>query len=78
MEVDLTKVQLLKWPQDASIIAQLDLVELQCWYAGQDSREMIFLAQNPNFKRFWYWTYLVPLRIKRFIFKIKAVLRFYK
>jgi hypothetical protein len=76
VDFDLQHVQLLKWPEDASVIAQLDLIGLQCWFAGQDPREMIYLGQNREFRRFWYRTYLLPLRIKRFIFKIKHILRF--
>ena len=76
LNVDLTKVQLLKWPEDASTIAQLDLIELQCWFAGQDPREMVFLGQNKEFRHFMYRYYILPLKIKRFWFKIKAYLRF--
>lgn len=72
---DLRSVQLLKYPQDASVIAQLDLIELQCWYAGQEPRQMIYLAQTKEFRRFWARHYLWPLKIKRFMYKIKGVLR---
>jgi len=74
--VDLSKVQLLKYPQDASTIAQLDLIELQCWYAGQDARQMIYLAQTEDFKRFWKLHYLWPLKAKRFLYKFKTLLSF--
>jgi hypothetical protein len=76
VEFDLRHVQLLKWPEDRSVIAQLDLIGLQCWYAGQDPRHMIYLAQNKEFRRFWNQYYMWPLRIKRFMFKIKHVLGF--
>jgi hypothetical protein len=69
--VDLRSVQLLKWPTDASIIAQLDLIEMQCWYCAQDPRSMIWLGQNKEFKRFWFRHYLLPLRIKRVVYKLK-------
>jgi len=71
ISVDLIKVQLLKFPQDKATIAQLDLIELQCWYAGQDPRQIIYIAQTKEFQRFWKLNYLYPLKIKRFIYRIK-------
>lgn len=74
--IDLHVLTLLQWPEDASIIATLSLEDKIYWYSSQDARQMIFLGQNPKFKRFWYYTYLLPLRIKRFVYKIKAVLKY--
>lgn len=68
---DLTKVKLLKWPEDATSIAQLDIIEMQCWIAGQDPRALIYLAQNPKYIRFMRIHYLWPLQLKRFIYKVK-------
>ena len=73
--VDLTRVQLLRFPEDKAIIAQLDLLEMQCWYAGQEPRHMIYLGNSIEFKRFWKLHYLLPLKIKRFIYRIKALFR---
>lgn len=73
--VDLKKVQLLRWPSDAATIAQLDLIEMQCWYAGQEPRYMIYLSLNKEFVRFWNRHYLWPLKIKRFLYRIKAIFR---
>ena len=72
--VDLRYVQRLMWPQDRATIAQLDLEEKIMWYSGQDAREMVYLGQNKDFKKFWYWHYLLPLRSKRFVFKIRRFL----
>jgi hypothetical protein len=71
MDIDLTKVQLLKWPEDASTIAQLSLIEKQCWYAGQEPRKMVYLGQNREFVRFWKFSYLYPLKVKRMFYKMK-------
>lgn len=73
--VDLSKVQLLKWPRDASTIAQLDLIEFQCWFAGQPPRDMVFLGQNPKFRRFLKIHYLWPLKAKRMVYRIKSRIR---
>lgn len=74
--IDLHVLPLLKYPEDASVIATLSLEDKIYWYSSQDPRAMIFLAQNPKFKRFWYWSYLVPLRMKRFAYRIKSVLKY--
>ena len=74
--LDLQVLPLLKWPEDQAVIASLSLQDKIYWYSSIDAREMIFLAQNPKFVRFWYWSYLLPLRIKRFVYRFKALLRF--
>lgn len=68
--IDLTVLPLLTWPQDQSVIAALSLEDKIYWYSSQDPRQMIFLGSNPKFKRFWYLTYLLPLRCKRFMYKV--------
>ena len=73
--IDLEVLPLLKWPEHSSVIASLSLQDKIYWYSSIDAREMIFLAQNPKFVRFWYWSYLLPLRMKRFIYRIKALFR---
>jgi hypothetical protein len=76
VDVDLKHVQLLRYPEDASLLASLSLIEKQMWYAGQEPRHMIYLSLNPQFKRFWKIHYLWPLKIKRMLYKIKAVFKF--
>lgn len=71
LDIDLTKVQLLQWPQDKETLAQLSLIELQCWMAGQDPRALVYLGQDPNYKKWIYWHYLMPLKIKRMFYKVK-------
>ena len=70
-QVDLRVIQVLKWPIDKDILASLDLIELQCWWAGQGHREMVFLGHDPEFRRFWNKVYMRPLHRKRFWFKIR-------
>ena len=70
MDIDLTKVQLLKYPEDAATLRLLSLEEKICWYSGQDPKMMIYLGNSPRFKRFWFWSYMVPLRCKRMFYKI--------
>lgn len=72
--LDLQVLTLLSWPEDKAVIASLSLEDKIYWYSCQDARQLIFLAQNPKFVRFWKYTYLYPLRFKRFLYKIKAVL----
>ncbi len=66
----LTKINALKWPQDARKLAALPLLELQIWISGQDPRELIYMAQDPNYVRFIKYHYLWPLRFKRFGLKM--------
>ena len=47
MDIDLTKVQLLKYPEDAATLRLLSLEEKICWYSGQDPKMMIILRQQP-------------------------------
>lgn len=72
--MDVNEYAFLKWPEDVSTLRRLRLDELMCWYACQDPKELIFLAQKPEFKRFMLLHYIWPLKIKRFMYKIKHVL----
>lgn len=74
--IDLEVLALLVWPQDASIIASLSLQDKIYWYSSQDARQMIFLGLNPKFKRFWYFTYLLPLQLKRKLYQLKNIFKF--
>jgi hypothetical protein len=71
MDIDLKHVQLLKWPEDSSTIAQLSLEEKIMWYSGQEPRHMVYLGNSPAFKRWWHWHYMMPLKLKRFAYKLK-------
>ncbi len=73
--IDLHVLPLLRYPEDRDIIASLSLQDKIYWYSSVDARQMIFLAQTPEFQRFWKIHYLWPLRVKRFMYKIKAVFK---
>jgi len=75
---DLKVINVLMWPLDASIIASLSLEEKIVWYSGQDPRYLVYLAQDPSFKRFWARHYLAPLHFKRWMYRTKnAFKRFF-
>lgn len=61
----------LHWPDDRRAIARLDLDAKQEWWALQDARAMIFLGDTEEFRQFWFWHYLVPLRAKRLLYRMK-------
>ena len=63
-----------KYPQDASRIARLSISGFQMWYLAQDPKEMIFLGQFKEFKRFIFWHYTLPVRCLRLYYKIKRIL----
>jgi len=64
----------LRWPQDARLIARLPLPEFQMWLSAIDPRELIFMAQSREFKQFVWRHYLLPVKIKRFILKVRKSL----
>lgn len=59
----------LRYPGDKGAIARLPLAEKMVWYAAQDPHTLI--EADDDFAVFWFWHYIVPLRIKRLIFKLK-------
>lgn len=67
---DLTQdVSFLKWPEDKASLACLNSSELILWYASQEPRQAVWMGQDPEFKKFWYRKYLLPLRLKRLLYK---------
>lgn len=58
-----------KFPADKTKIAGLTLAEKQVWYAAQDPHAHI--ESGEDFSAFWYWHYIVPLKLKRFVFWFK-------
>ena len=51
----------LKFPDDAAQIARMSLVEKEQWYLGNDPMDL----DTVEFRRFWFWCYQVPMRLKR-------------
>lgn len=68
LNVDLSKI---KWPDHKEFIAGLNLDLKMQWYALQDARDMVYLGDTQEFKAFWYWHYLFPLRMKRLMYRFK-------
>jgi len=64
----------LKYPQDAKEIGRLGIQGFQSWYLAQNPKEMIFLGQFKEFKRFIFWHYTLPVKCLRLYYKIKRIL----
>lgn len=61
----------LRFPEDRALIAQLTLDEKAFWYGAQNPQDMVWLGNKEDFTRFWRWYYMVPLKVKRLIYKLK-------
>ncbi len=61
----------LKFPEDKKRIAALSHDEKMEWYATRDAQEMVWLGNDPEFKRFWKWNVMMPMKIKRLFYRIK-------
>ena len=62
---------LYKFPEQKRKIARLTYDQQMEWYAYNCAQEMIFLGNDPEFKRFWYWNIVIPVRIRRMYYRIK-------
>ncbi len=60
-----------RFPEDKKDIARLSYDEKMEWYATRDAKDMVFLGNDPEFKRFWKWRVLIPVRIGRMYYRIK-------
>lgn len=60
-----------KFPEDKKAIAKLSLEDKMVWYLMQDPREMVFLGNSPEFQVFWRWHVVIPMKIKRFYYRVK-------
>ena len=69
---ELAHVAQLKYPKDRFRIALLSLESKACWYAAQEARDLIILSNTKDFAKFWHWAYVIPLRIKRWLYKFKV------
>lgn len=67
--IDYSSLNGLKYPEDRKKIARLPLAHLQVWYAAQDPHTLI--EAGGDFHSFWYWHYILPLKLKRIVFKLK-------
>lgn len=62
----------LQFPRDRSIIARLSYDQKMEWYATRDPRDLAFLGNDKEFERFWKWRVVVPLKLKRFFYRVKS------
>ena len=69
-----SEIAALKYPKDAARIGRLNITLFQAWYHAQDSREMVFLGQFKEFKRFVFWHYTIKVKSLRFWYRIKRCL----
>lgn len=64
----------LRYPRDRFKLALLSIPAFQEWYMAQDPREMIFLGNDPKFKRFMFWAYVWKVGLRRWVFKIRRAI----
>jgi hypothetical protein len=65
---------LLKFPEDKRKIAKLSSEEKMEWYAHQFQRTpglYPYELTTTDFETFWRWHVLIPMKIKRFFYRIK-------
>lgn len=65
------EVQNLKWPENRVQLMLASLDTLQTWYALQNPKDMVYVANTPEFVRFWHFAYVLPTRFYRKLLKIK-------
>lgn len=66
-----------KFPDDKSKIRRLSVDDKMTWYGYriQKAAELNQIAielTTPEFQRFWKWNVLIPLKIKRAIYRFKT------
>lgn len=61
----------LKWPANRVRIAFMSLENKQKWLLAQDPQTLIDLGLDAKFVAFWDRCYILPLKIKRFLYKAK-------
>ena len=71
----LDKINSLRFPQDVKELRKLSILELQIWISSLDPRLLVYMAQTEDYQRFIKWHYLVPLRIKRMLYRIRNMFR---
>ena len=68
-KTDFSHIRDYKFPENKREIARLSLAGKQVWYAAQDPHTLI--EADADFGSFWYWRYILPLKLKRFLFSFK-------
>jgi hypothetical protein len=60
-----------KFPEHKKQIARLTYDQKMEWYSSRKPEEMIWLGNDPAFKRFWKWHVVIPVRFRRWLYRIK-------
>jgi hypothetical protein len=64
----------LKFPEDKRRIAKLSHDDKMEWYAHQfqvDPRGAAVNLSTKEFERFWKWRVVIPMKVKRFFYRVK-------
>jgi hypothetical protein len=70
-DMTLDTIAKLVWPKDAKAIGALSITDFQAWYCSNDMKYMIFLGQDPAFRRFIWRHYTVKVKLLRLYYRIK-------
>lgn len=64
---------LYRFPEQKEKIARLSLDEKLEWYAHQFTNPLdgVVLLSSKEFEKFWKWRVLMPMKIKRFFYRVK-------
>lgn len=41
------------------------------WYSKRNGQEVVYLGNNPYFQRYWKWRVVMPIKFKRFFYRVK-------
>lgn len=65
---------LIPFPHGKRKLAQLSSDQKMEWYAyqfQQDPQRASIVLSTPEFQRFWKWRVLIPMKLKRFYYRLK-------
>ena len=63
---------LYEFPARKRAIAKLSHEQKMEWYQTRNPQEMVWLGNSKEFQRFWKFNVLWPLRVKRFLYRVKS------
>lgn len=62
---------LYQFPDRKKAIGKLSYDEKMEWYQTRSPEDMIWLGNSKEFQSFWKWHVVVPLKFKRFYYRVK-------
>lgn len=65
---------MLRFPENRRQLGRLSLEEKMEWYAYQfelDQRAATIALSTKEFASFWKWRVLMPMKVKRFLYRVK-------